>query len=346
MRKILSVLMLAILLFVVSGCEKEEVKRTYMADGTYMVWELGSTTSNLLNPDGTNYVNPADGKAVKASTPVLSTLKVTIANDKVVKYEIDELQSKPYVAVKRGTTDPNVDENGYVKAVTWKWNDMTKRELEYGYGMETNAAFGEWYIQVLNLENYWLAKGEPVDDEVAKTSVTITYANYTQMAKKALQNAKDGVVGAITDREHYTYDVTFVTAKVNKEGKISDVNLDAHLFGTARENTYTVGNTDYLKFDWNPKAKYESYGAMSNDKKWQDQIDVLEDFVNENGWDGSIMSGNGTDPYKGLNKVKGLNAETNKYEIEVVMASVTIQTYREVLVLNMLREFFPTGWAK
>jgi hypothetical protein len=336
MKKILSVFMLALLLFVVSGCTKEKEKeRTYMADGVYMTWELSSTDATLLMPDGTNYTDP-EGKTKSVKTPVLSTVKVYIYNDKVVKYEIDELQSKPYISTARGSSTPNIDENGYVTGVTWKWNEMTKRELEYGYNMENASPQGEWYIQAINLENYWLENGEPVDDE-ALTSVTIHYDVYTKLAKQALENAKEGIIGAITDKEHYTYDVTYVTAKVDKNGKISNVAIDAHLFGNTNANTYNKDSNQYLVFGWNPQTKYESYGEMTGGKKWQDQIDTLVDYINENGWTGNIVSGNGTDATKGLNIAN---------KPVTALSTVTIQTYREVLVLNKLREFFPFGWAE
>jgi hypothetical protein len=332
MRKIISVIMLALLLFVVTGCKG---KQTYMADGTYMTWRLGTSETTLLKPDGTNYLDPA-GKTVKVNTPALSTVEVTIHNDEVINYVIDELQSKAYIGVKRGTTDPQVDAAGYVTGVTWKFNDKTKRELEYGYGMEKNAKQGEWYIQIINLENNWLAKG-PNNDPLA--SVTITYNNYTEMALEALQNAKEGKVGAITDTEHYTYDVTFVNANINKEGKISDVKLNAHLFGGTNENTYNHEHADYLKFGWNAKNKYDSYGDMSGGVKWQDQMDKVNAYINENGWNGSLLTGRTEGEAYEVNN--GLNIGGTPVE---ALASVTIQLNREVFVMNSLYKFFPKGW--
>jgi hypothetical protein len=152
-----------------------------------------------------------------------------------------------------------------------------------------------------------------------------------------LENAKEGIIGAITDKEHYTYDVTYVTAKVDKNGKISNVAIDAHLFGNTNANTYNKDSNQYLVFGWNPQTKYESYGEMTGGKKWQDQIDTLVDYINENGWTGNIVSGNGTDATKGLNIAN---------KPVTALSTVTIQTYREVLVLNKLREFFPFGWAE
>ena len=329
MKKFLSILMLALLLVVFAGCGNgtaQPKERTYMADGTYMAWKLTKSSSNLLLADGTA-AKDANDAVIKVNTPSIVTVTVTIHNDEIVSYNIDELQSKPSI---KGTY--NAAEG--VKSVTWTWNEMTKKELEYGYGMELNADQGEWYIQALAIENYWLANGI-VDETTPISGATIHYNDYAEVAKKAVQNAKDGIVGAITDKEHYTYDVTYVTGKINKDGKISDISLDAHLFGNTNENTYVVGHADYLKFDWNAESKYASYAAMKNGAKWQDQIDALENYINTNGWDGTLMSGNETNATKGINKAG---------EAVDALATVTIQTYREVLVMNMLLKFFPKAW--
>ncbi len=329
MKKFLSVLMLALLLVVFTGCSS----RTFVADGTYAAWKLTSTSSNLLLADGTTAKDSA-GTVIKVNTPVIVTVEVLIQNDKIVSYNIDELQSKPYVAVDKTTKLPKYDaETGVVSGVTWEWNAMTKKELEYGYGMETQAAQGEWFIQALAIENYWLENGI-VDETTPITGATIHYNDYAEVANKAVQNAKDGIVSAITDKEHYTYDVTYVTGKINKDGKISDIKLDAHLFGNTNANTYVVGHADYLKFDWNAESKYASYPEM-NGKKWQDQIDTLNAYINEYGWDGSLMSGNATNSTKGINK---------RGEAVDALSTVTVQTYREVLVMNKLLKYFPQAW--
>lgn len=338
MKKFLSVLLLALVLVLVTGCTKPEVKeepRTYMADGTYMAWKFTSSSSNLLLPDGT-VAKDANDANIKVNTPALVTVKVLIHNDEIVKYEIDELQSKPYVSVPRNSTIPNYNpETGAVTGVTWKWNDMTKKELEYGYNMENQAPKGEWYIQALALENHWLTNGAITDESTPLTSVTIHFNDYAEVARAAVKNAKDGKVAAITDKEHYTYDVTYVTGDINAEGKISNIKIDAHMFGGTNDNTYTVGHADYLKFSWNAETKYDSYGPMKDGKLWQDQIDALVTYINTNGWDGSLTSGNGTDATKGI---------TNFGQEVEALTTVTMQVYREVYVMNMLLKFFPRAW--
>ena len=339
MKKFLSVLMLALVLVLVTGCTKpEEVveePRTYMADGTYMAWKLNLTSTNLLLPDGTP-LKDNDDKNIKVNTPVLLTVKVLIHNDEIVSYDIDELQSKAYVSTPRGSSVPNYDpKTKAVSGVTWKWNDMTKKELEYGYNMENQAPKGEWYIQALALENHWLTGGEITDETTPLTAATIHFNDYAEVAREAVKNAKDGKVAAITDREHYTYDVTYVTGDINAEGKISNIAIDSHIFGGTNANTFTVGHADYLKFSWNAETKYESYGPMSGGTLWQDQIDTMVEYINANGWNGSLTSGNGTDATKGL---------TNFGESVEALTSVTMQVYREVYVMNMLLKFFPKGW--
>lgn len=342
MRKIISLLVLVLLVFGLAGCKEEpqpepEV-RTYMADGTYMVWEFGMSQTDLLMEDPDNpgqfvlYINPDTEAKVRVNTPVLSTVKVLIHNDEIVSYEIDELQSKAYVGkTRQGAIQ--IDENGYVTGVTWVFNEQTKRQLEYGYNMHPVANNGEWYAQIIRIENEWL-KNEPQ----VVSSATITHAKYVTMAQRALQNAKDGKIGAVIDREHYSYDVTYVTGDIDEDGKISNIALDAFVFGKTVEGTYNPESEDYLKFSWYPESKYEYYPVMRNELYWQDMVDTFVDYINENGWDGSINAGSFGD--SGWVD-KGVHVDGDPIE---ALSSVTIQLSRHVYVLNMLLKFFPYGW--
>lgn len=335
MKKIISVLVLVVLLVIVTGCKQEE--RTYMADGTYMVWELG-VQNNVSLKDSTKLVDfkkvPEDA-VKKVNAPVLTTVAVTIANDKIVKWNIDERQSVAYVKTLS-------EQSGDIAAVSWEWK-YSKKELEYGYGMEKDVKnnHGEWFLQVSQLERNWL---ETIPAELS--TVSITHDNLVELAKKALQNAKDGKAAAIVHKEHYTYDVTFVTGDVNKEGKISNINIDAHLFGRLDNkdvNTFDPTHADYLKFDWDPETKYASYGPMTHEENattpsWQAQIDTLVDFINENGWKGTYTPGKFVEAEW---KDKTINDAGEPIE---ALSSVTIQLSREVMAMNMLYNFFPTAW--
>lgn len=340
MRKIISLLVLSLLVLVMSGCVTPPVEeeRTYMADGTYEVWAFNKTLTNLINPEtGAGYVLPGTTAVKRVYTPVLSIVRVIIYNDEIVSYEIDELQSKAYIGRARTTNALQVDVDGNVTAVTWVFNDQSKRELEYGYGMEKSAHQGEWISQIIKLENNWL-KNTP---EVL-ASVSITHDNYVTMALQAIQNAKDGKVGAIVDKEHYTYDTAFVTADINAEGKLSNLKMDARLFGNANANTYDPTHADYLVFDWNEGTKYDTYPEMRDGKTWQAMIDLVVDYIEENGWDGSINAGTFTTVEEVTTWAdKGLHI--NREPIEA-LSSVTIQLSRDVLALNKLFKYFPFGW--
>ncbi|HEY8445010.1 MAG TPA: hypothetical protein VIK94_02655 [Bacilli bacterium] len=321
MKKIFSVFMLALLLFVVAGCGGNK-ERTYVADGTYMAWKLTTQEVDITFPDSTKK---------KVNTPAYITVAVTIHNDEVVGYYIDERQA---------TATPEFDENGNITNVTFAFNDRTKKELGYDYSMEWMAPQGEWFIQAGRLERAWL-KNNKVE---AVSSVTITDEDYIEVANAALQKAKDGKVGAITVGEHYDYDVVWVEADIDANGKISNVVFDSQLFGRVskqKEGIYNPASADYLKFDWDPETKYESYPAMghgdANAKRWQDQIDTFTDYVNENGWDGSIVP-NAT---AGSTRMKGVNAGGEAIE---ALASVTIEVKGEIAAINMLHNFFPFGW--
>lgn len=327
MKKIISVFVLALLLVVVVGCGKE---RTYKADGTYMVWELGTSDTKVLLGNGSGNFLDVNGNPITVKTPALSTLTVTIENDKVVKWYIDELQSKAYASV------PADEESHVLTKVVWKWNDRSKKELGYDYGMEKNAAQGEWFLQISNLERNWL-ENEPA----LLSSVTIHHDVYVALAQEALQNAKDGKVGAITDGDHYSFDVAFVTADVNEEGKLSNLNIDGWLFANGGKSGAAYDAA--TPYAWNAESKYESYGPMTHEEgattpRWQDQIDTLEEFIAENGWKGTYTPGRLFDDEW---KDKGM---TDAGVEIAALSSVTVQLSADVEVINMLYNFFPKAW--
>ena len=326
MKKVLSVVVLFLLFFGLVGCGKE---RTYVADGVYVAWQFGTNSGNVLNEDGTPY-KKGEGDAAetfKSVQPVLSTVSVEIRNDEIVRYEIDERQAKSYVKT--------VAEDGTITAVTWKFNAQTKRELKYGYGMESRAAQGEWFQTIVVLENSWL-KSEPK----AVASVSISHDNYIELAKEAIQKAKNGDASAVYPGEHYTYDVVYAEADVDKDGKLTNVEFDAMVFGygqTAADVYDSVSKT--FNYAWPEKTKYDGYGAMRDGAKWQDQIDTLQKYIKDNGFDGSLCSSVNADN----GKHKGLNIAN---EVPSALTSVTIQANGEITVLVELLSNFPNAWAE
>lgn len=333
--------------FLVSCKSNVNEKRTYKADGTYMAWNLSSTSTTLLNADGVGAFNFKNGDTMttkKVNTPVLTTVKVTIVNDKIIKYDVDEIASTAKVNYKKGTTDVNLDENGNPLSVTWVFDSKSKKQLEYEYNMGGTSGnqYGscheggickEWFLQISDLERFWLKSspetytiktndGITNDENIA--GVTISVSLYEGLAKTAISNAKNGYVSAIVPFEHYTYDVCFVNGKINAEGKISDIKLNAQIFGNyvngeVNSDAFTVGSENYLVFGWNNKDKYASYPEMSNGKTWQSMIDKVNEYINNNGWDGSLTPGRVINE-----KLVNKGVTNNGKEIEV-LSSVTIQ---------------------
>lgn len=320
MKKVLSLFLLAFLLLGVVGCNGEKKERTYVADGTYVAWELGTMSGNVLNADGTKYADEA-GKNYKSTSPVLSTVSVTIANDEIIKFEIDERQSKSFMK-----------EGRHGLALTWEFNKQTKRELKYGYGMEDLAKQGEWFQTIVNLETAWLN-----DEPKAVASVSITHENYVELAKEAIQMAKDGKVGYIYPGEHYTYDVAYATGKVDANGKISDVRFDAFVwgYGQTAETVLDAASSTY-NFAWPEESKYEGYAKMG-ENSWQAMIDTLEDYIEENGFDGTLTTSGSANNHKGFHIAN---------EPVEALASVTIQVHGEITALVGLLECFPNAWAE
>lgn len=320
MKKILSVFMLALLLLVVAGCDNGNGKkeRTYVADGTYMAWKFTTHSQKITLANETE---------VEINTPAYVTVSVTIHNDEVVKYYIDERQA---------TAEPVFDEDGNLTNVNFTFNKETKKELGYDYNMEWLAAKGEWIFQAIQLENAWL-----LEDKIeAISSVTIVVEDYIEVAKAALQKAKDGKVGALYIGEHYNDDVVWVEGDIDENGKISNIVFDCLMFGhesKKKEGIYDATHANYLKFDWDSETKYDSYGPMSQGKMWQDQLDTFTEYINENGWDGSLFP----NAQAGSTRMKGVNK--NGEEIEA-LSSVTMEVKGEIFVMNMLYSFFPKAW--
>lgn len=346
-RRLLSIVVLAFAAFALVGCGEEEKEAVFKADGTYMAYSLGTQNTNLLDFEG-NPLKDSEDKNIKVNAPTITTVTVEIENDEVKSFYIDELQSKPYAKNRSG--DTTVDENGNVTGVVWEFNEKTKKELKEDYNMaDPEKGNKEWYQQAKELEDFWLTNSP--EDYTVKTAddgvhakdekvagVTIQVKGYEKLAKEALQNAKDGKITAVVPYEHYTYDVTIVEASVNAEGKISDVALDAIMFGgfdaegLADAEVYNPESDKYLQFAWNTKTKYESYPEMDHDDevegpKWQDSIDALNEYIEENGWDGSIVAG-----------------DNGKIEGNEALASVSVQVHHEIELMNMLLEWFPKGW--
>lgn len=340
MKKVLSVFVLVLLVIGVVGCNGTK-ERTYKADGVYMAYQVGTTSKDVLNADGTKFAIGEGETATnyKAIVPTIAFVEVTIANDEVIEFNIDERQSKVYI----GST--NTD--GSIAGLNIKFDDKTKKQLGWEYNMNfASKTDGEWFLSASKLEDSWLE----IDAPVALASITMNQDNYVKLAKDALKNAVDGKAVAISRslqnaREHYDYDFAFATADVDENGKLSNLTLDALQFGynkgTFGEKLNTTNNT--YEFVWNTKTKYENYGPMSGDKKWQDQIDALEAYIDANGWYYDLYStSTAANKHKGVHTVN----DNGEKEVPTALASVTIEASGSIALLNTLNTYFPFGLQK
>lgn len=249
------------------NAEIEELKnptRTYKHDGVYTAFSY----------------------SLNKGAPQIVSVSVTIENDEIAGFFIDTLQS---TAVKNGE-----ETTGY------NFNAKTKKQLGYEYYMfpesrkkvdgvldveaykewlaENNKK--EWFEQANLLEQYMLENGVEaveLDDEKTTnvTGVTVTVKDYVDLAKEAVQNAKDGKLVAVTG---YGSDIVWATAKVDRYGKVTDYVID-QLQGKVVDGAYV----------FNEKSKqelgYDYYMFTDSDKKVDGVLDVegYKEWLAENG---------------------------------------------------------------
>lgn len=237
LKRFLAVLLVVLASVSLVACKKD--KRTYVADGDYTAF------------------------AVKEGKVQLTTVTVTIKDDKLTKVYIDVRQGRSIV-------DPSDETKGVST-----FDEKTKKEKGYEYKMHygayketvtdgTDTLEGyqtwlkannklEWFEQAALIENYIVENGAGSIENIAGdniktiTGVTISDDNYTTVAKAAIQLAKEGKVQAVTTGSN---SVTWAEAKVNSKGKLSDVVLN-----TLQSKT-TVAETK-VTFAWNAKNKQE-----------------------------------------------------------------------------------------
>lgn len=202
MKKILSFLFLLVVAFSLVACRDKggddnggstPAVRTYVADGKYTAYSVGY-----------NY-----------GAPQLNWVTVTIKNDKIESFYIDQLQS--------GAEG---------------WNEKTKKELKYDYGMKDAAIDKdgdgqtlEWFEQAALLEAKFLEDlaGVTVVEGyfTGISGVSIADNDYVMLANKAVANAKAGIVNQfVANMYNGAINLVSVSAKVNAEGKIVEAKLD------------------------------------------------------------------------------------------------------------------------
>ncbi len=264
MKKILSLFLALVAVLSLVSCKKDE-PRTYVVDGEF-----------------TAYVAHEYNGAIQ-----LTWVTVTIENDEVKSYFIDQLQSKD-----------------------GQWNQQTKKELGYAYRM--HGQFGlseddykaylkqegklEWFEQAKLIEDHFLTTLEVTTNEAGTiqgiAGVTIADNEYISLAKKAVENAKAGIVNVFDPNMYGTdLNLTSATAKVNAEGKIVEVKIDelqskeGKWLGQTKQqlgykygmHQYTAGIYANLKDDANAEAlaQYTAWVAENGQLEWFQQVDAL-----------------------------------------------------------------------
>lgn len=273
MKKILVLLLVVVAAFGLSACKEKEFK----VDGEFTAFELG----------------------INSNAPQVTMVTVTIEKGKIAGYNIDVRQGKR-------TATTTGEGEAAVTTYSWAWNAKTKKELGDDYGMAKTEGQLEWYEQAAKIEEYLLKNGvDSLDGTAIGTAfavdamagVTIKNA-YTAIAKASVELAKQGKFQTVYCSGTDFY---FASMVVSPKGKVSDLVIDTRQ-ATKDANAGT--------FVWNVKTKQElgaAYGmkgvgpknAYSNGAwsvvagqkstlEWNEQIKLITDYVNANGWDGSV----------------------------------------------------------
>lgn len=276
MKKILSLFLALVAVLSLVSCKKDE-PRTYVVDGEF-----------------TAYVAHDNDGALQ-----LTWVTVTIENDEIKSFYIDQLQSKD-----------------------GQWNEKTKKELGYKYGMhqytaqifadlkdDANAAVLEeykawlkanekleWHEQATLIEERFLTTLDVNTNNEGYiqgiTNVTIKDNQYIALAKKAVENAKAGIVN-VFDANVYDgkLNLTSASAKVNAEGKLSEVKIDELQTTEGKWNAQTKQQLGYkygmhqytaqifanLKDDANAAVveEYKTWLKDNGQLEWFEQVDAL-----------------------------------------------------------------------
>ena len=305
MKKILSFLFLLVVAFSLVACRDKggddnggstPAVRTYVADGKYTAF-----THSL------NY-----GK------PQLTWVTVTIENDQIKSFYIDQLQSGA-----EGWNEKTKKELGYLYAMFPALGNPAEDLEGYKAALEAEGKL-EWFQQAELIEKHFLTTLDVATDESGHiqgiTGVTIADNDYIALAKKAVENAKAGIV---TTFEAGKNQVAFATAKVDKDGKLSNVVLDVRQItnGAWREQTKQELGYLYAMFPalGNPAEDLEGYKAALKEAgklEWFEQAALIVE-----GW---------------------LNGTITGEDITVV-TGVTIKNSSYTNVLNAL---VADGWKK
>ncbi|MFO7968960.1 MAG: hypothetical protein R6U15_02470 [Candidatus Izemoplasmatales bacterium] len=324
MKKLLMVLFVAFLVLGFAACNGDDTTETdetteqtteateFKVDGEFMAFEIGE-----------HY-----------GAPMITSVTVTVEDGEIVDYFIDALQSD---------------------GETLEWNENTKKELGYDYKMHYNAYSEtddtptmaeyetwldendklEWFEQAELIEEYWLENGfdsvDVVDGEIDNVAgVTVSDGGYTTLAAEAVQQAKDGITKAYSVSVHYgAPQVVWATLDLDDNGDIEELVIDT-LQSTVDEGTFAWNDNTKQELGYDYKMHYGTYSETDdtptmaeyetwledNDKlEWFEQVNMITDYIEENGWESS---------FNVQDSVAGVTVTTNAYEtvLEAVFAKV------------------------
>ncbi len=271
MKKIITFALMFLMLFSLTSCKKDEGKkddnkddnnqqetvRTYVADGEYTAYSYDKT----------------------ATKPEVTTVTVTIKNDKITNVNIDTRQ-------------------GSVKDNVAAFDAQSKKEKGYNYHMHGQFQLSEedykaWLKENNKLE--WFEQIALVEAEIVKNGtagvtvtegkftniagVTVGAYDYMELANKAIQMAKDGVKQSVIARED---DLVVATAKVSKDGKFSDVKID-EICGSLKDGVWSwsapkqeTGYNYHMHGQFQlSEEDYKAWLKENNKLEWVDQVKLI-----------------------------------------------------------------------
>ncbi len=280
MKKLYIALLGFALIFILSGCSQSE----FRVDGKFTAYEV----------------------SVHSNAPQVTYVTITVEDGEVTDYHID---------VRQGTVSATTDT---VPTYSYQWNELTKKELEYEYGMKLygtgydlidgtwvnneESPENEWHEQAYLIEQHLLEFGiesiETIDGRFSNVAgVTITESGIINLVTEALEMAKTGTFQAFLCSSD---DLYIATMTMSQSGEISDLVLDV-----------LQGDPDGNTFAWNTMTKQEqkeAYGMkgvgtayefmdgtwVASDEKtsleWYEQANLITDYILANGWDENLQA--------------------------------------------------------
>jgi major membrane immunogen (membrane-anchored lipoprotein) len=277
MKKVLVLLFAVVMSLVLLGCNNSE----YQVDGTFTAYSV----------------------SVHSNAPQVTYVSVTIEDGKIVGYDID---------VRQGSVDETGDSPVY------SWNESTKKELgdEYGmtsYGPKYELVDGawvvtegenseyEWYEQAEMIEDFWLNNGveatETIDGRFSNIAgVTISDSSYSSLALKALELAVAGRFQAILCSAD---DLYIASMNYSSKGEVTNLMLDvlqgkptAEGFAWSDKTKQELGDDYGMKLYGDRYEFTEGTWAVVDGEtslyEWYEQANMITDYVEANGWDGTL----------------------------------------------------------